>query len=270
MNAPLIVVTGAAAGIGARLAERLVKSGMTVIGLDRMEVMPTGVIPIACDLASRDGVQSAAEQVREIADMQGPISGLAHVAGVPGNQAAATVLAVNFLAARELTALLANHFDVGASIVGVSSLAAQRCSWTPEQLSTVVEEPNWDIALATALAGAPDGAQAYEVSKRLLLHWVPATIAFLANKHMRVNTVSPGPVKTQMLESFRQSMGIQRIDAAERLAGRHAEADEIAAPIQFLLSSEATWISGVDLRADGGLHAMREWQSRKPASKGQP
>ena len=161
-----------------------------------------------------------------------------------------------------------DDFAPQAAIVGVSSLAAQRCDGSPQRLSRVVDEPSWDGALSQALEGVNDGGLAYEISKRLLIHWVPAAIAALAAKGVRVNTVSPGPVRTQMLKDFRVSMGAERIDAAQRLTGRHADAGEIAAPIAFLLGRDASWINGIDLRADGGLQALRDWQARTAAKEG--
>lgn len=268
MSQRIVVVTGAAAGIGAKLTERLLATGHGVIAIDRTASLPEGVYAVQCDLGSARQVRACAAEVRHIVRSQGALVGLAHVAGAPGTQPPATVMAVNFLAARELVSALSDDFAPQACIVAVSSLAAQRCDWGAARLSAVTAASTWEQALALSLEGVDNGACAYEVSKRLLIHWVPSAIASLAGRGVRVNTVSPGPVATQMLKDFRVSMGVERIDAAERLAGRHAEADEIAAPIAFLLSREASWLNGIDLRADGGLQALREWQGRTAIAEG--
>ena len=68
----------------------------------------------------------------------------------------------------------------------------------------------------------------------------------------------PGPVQTKILKDFEESMGKSRIEAASELVGRHGQPEEIAEVIAFLLSDHACWISGEDLRVDGGFSALRE------------
>ena len=72
---------------------------------------------------------------------------------------------------------------------------------------------------------------------------------------IRVNSVSPGPVDTPILQAFRATM--PTLDLAGTLVGRHARPQEIAAVVAFLLSPEASWVNGIDLRLDGGLGALR-------------
>ena len=50
--------------------------------------------------------------------------------------------------------------------------------------------------------------------------------------------------------------------AAEALTGRHGRPEEIAQAIFFLLSSRASWVNGVDLKVDGGFHALRTLAGR--------
>ena len=50
--------------------------------------------------------------------------------------------------------------------------------------------------------------------------------------------------------------------AAAALTGRHGRPEEIAQAIYFLLSSRASWVNGVDLKVDGGFHALRTLAGR--------
>ncbi|GAC1469697.1 MAG: SDR family oxidoreductase [Ktedonobacteraceae bacterium] len=254
-----IVVTGATSGIGAATVALLEANGDDVIMLDQRPPGRTGTY-IACDLGRQESIEQA------VAAIPGPIDGIANVAGLPGTHPAERVLAVNFLGTRALTLGLAGKLRAEASIVLVSSIVAQRCSWTDERLQALLDAPAWSHALTTALQTPMHGGEAYELSKRLLNFWLPEATALFATRQVRVNVVSPGPVDTPILPDFRVSMGQDRIDAAEQVAGRHARPEEIAAALVFLLSRQASWINGIDIRVDGGLYTLRAAARRSLAN----
>jgi NAD(P)-dependent dehydrogenase (short-subunit alcohol dehydrogenase family) len=245
-----IIVTGAASGIGAATAALLEANGDEVIMLDQRPPSRSGKY-IACDLGRQESIEQA------IAAIPGPIDALANIAGLPGTHPPERVLAVNFLGTRALTLGLARKLREEASIVLVSSIAAHRCSWEDERLQALLAAPSWAQALTTALQTPMNGGEAYELSKRLLNFWLPEATAMFAAQQVRVNVVSPGTVDTPILTDFRVSMGQARIDAAEQLAGRHAQPEEIASVLVFLLSRQASWINGIDIRVDGGLYTLR-------------
>ena len=234
-----ILVTGSASGIGAALVTRLRAAGDTVIGLDRAGD------DVVCDLADPVAIAAAAARI------DGPLDGIAHVAGLPGTADPAAIMAVNCDAPRRLTEALAHLLAPGAAIVAVASVTAARCP-----LNDAAKDA-W-LALAPAQRTAlTDGKTAYEYSKALLLRWVQHAAAGLRSQGVRVNAVSPGSVETPILPDFEASIGADRIAAAAALTGRHARPDEIAAVIQFLLGADAGWINGADIKADGGYHALR-------------
>lgn len=243
-----IAVTGAASGIGAALVDRLAETGAVVTGLDRYPSRAETHIEL--DLADPASIDAALSALPEALD------GLANVAGLPGTHAPKTILRVNFLGARRITAGLQGRLRHGAAVVCVSSVTAHRCDWPTAALQAVTDAPDGE-ALERALAGAGDGVAAYELSKRLLNHWAAVSLPAFAAQALRLNLVSPGPVQTPILGDFEDSMGKSRIDAAAAIAGRHGAPEEIAAAIAFLLSPAASWINGVDLKVDGGFHALR-------------
>lgn len=228
-----VLVTGAASGIGAALMARL---GSTAIGLDRAGT------DIACDLSDPAAIRSAAGQIDTL------LSGIAHVAGLPGTVDAKTIMAVNTRAPALLTEALLPKLADGASIVAVSSVTALRCHWSLDQI---------DALLDGAPAPEMDGVRAYELSKAALNRWAVRTAVGLRPRGIRVNTVSPGPVETPILADFEASIGKDRIDAAAAKVGRHGQPGDIADVIAFLLSGDARWINGTDIKADGGYHAVR-------------
>lgn len=237
-----ILVTGAASGIGAALMERL---GQHAIGLDRAGAQ------IICDLADPGAIQRAA------AAAPAPLHGIAHVAGLPGTRDAASILAVNTLAPMRLTEALLPKLADGAAIVAVSSVTALRCTLPSQALDAMLDDRCRDPELA-----AMPGTSAYELSKALLNRWVMRMATLLRARHIRVNSLSPGPVETPILADFRASMGEGRIAAASSMVGRHGYPAEIAAVAAFLLGPSASWVNGTDVRVDGGFHAVRALEAQ--------
>ena len=83
------------------------------------------------------------------------------------------------------------------------------------------------------------------LSRALAVEWVPQRI--------RVNSISPGYTRTEMTDSNPPERNAYLADQVPM--GRMATVDEIAAPIVFLLGEGAAYITGHDLRVDGGLTA---------------
>ena len=150
-----------------------------------------------------------------------------------------------------------------SSAVFVSSITARRCDWSDEDLEALIRAPT-KVALEMLRSKSLDGVAAYQLSKRTLNYWVKSRLPAFVAEGIRANIVSPGPVQTKILKDFEESMGRSRIEAALKLVGRYGQPGEIAEVITFLLSEHACWISGEDLRVDGGFSALREANDHGP------
>ena len=228
-----VLVTGSASGIGAAVMARL---GHDVIGLDRYTA------DIVCDLTDAVAIQAAAVAIK------GALSGIVHVAGLPGTARSGAIFAVNLRGPQLLTSALLPKLMEGGAIVAVSSITALRCAWSIDRI---------DALLDGAAPPEMEGARAYELSKAGLNRWAVRQAVELRPKKIRVNTVSPGPVQTPILADFEKSIGKDRIASAADKVGRHAAPSDIADVIAFLLSDAARWVNGTDVKADGGYHAVR-------------
>ena len=233
---------------------QLSNSGEAPVGIDRN----AGTDLIVCDLLSE-------QSVNDFAGDLDPVSGIAHVAGLPGTHSPADIVRVNFLAIRQFTNLLLPEMEQSGAdaraIVSVSSVTAHRCELPEADLAMLANAPDSKVQQA---ARAMDGTQAYAYSKKLLNVWTQMSAARLIERGIRVNAIAPGPVETPILKDFRTSMGADRIAAAETLTGRHAAPDEIAAAAAFLLSPAASWINGAVVPCDGGFSAARHFQQYQP------
>ncbi|XP_042236129.1 3-oxoacyl-[acyl-carrier-protein] reductase FabG-like isoform X2 [Homarus americanus] len=104
------------------------------------------------------------------------------------------------------------------------------------------------------------GVLAYNLSKAAVDQFTRCVALELADKKVRVNSVNPGVVKTELQK--RGGLGpeayaafLERTKQTHAL-GRPGEPEEVAATIAFLASDDASFITGASVPVDGGRHAM--------------
>jgi NAD(P)-dependent dehydrogenase (short-subunit alcohol dehydrogenase family) len=107
-----------------------------------------------------------------------------------------------------------------------------------------------NLASALATRGLP-GSSAYAASKAGVAGFTRAAAADLAPHGVTVNAVAPGYVDTPMTQGFPPGLREKRL--AEIGMGRFAEADEVAAVVDFLTSDEAGYVTGALVEASGGF-----------------
>ncbi len=234
-----ILVTGASGGIGAATVRHLAARGAEVIASGRDAVRldalaaETGCRTLPFDLTSEDGVREALEGLDlwgavncggfggEIATpMETDIDVFDKVVSINARGA----LLVTKYAAREMIRL-----GQGGAIVNVSSQASL-------------------VALK--------GHVSYAASKGALDSITRVSALELGPSGIRVNGVHPTVVMTEMSAFYWGRPEIGDPILAQMPLGRWATAEDIAAPIAFLLSDGAAMITGVTLPVDGGFTAV--------------
>lgn len=250
-----VVLTGAASGIGAATLRLFYDQhpAVQVITLDRTE-LPHELVALSAqhvlvDLSDPMSIDEA------IAQIDGEIDALCNVAGIPGTGDPATVLAVNFLGLRHLTESLVDRISDGGSIVNVASIAGAQWMANLSEVRRLIATASFDDGLSWVRDQPMDGARAYNFSKEAVLVWTMANCLRWWDRQIRVNSVSPGPVETPILDDFRDSMGHERIAGAIAAVGRAGRPEDVAPAITFLASRQASWVNGVNIVTDGGLLA---------------
>ena len=240
-----VVVTGAASGIGRACALALADVGRAVAcwDLDGVAAKATAEEAIARKVAAVgrqvDVTDTASfdAAVAEAREALGPIGGLVHAAGVAGpvpvpfldEDAWDAVLDVNLRAEALLVRALLpclREVGTGASIVGISSVEG-----------------------ITGNGMIP----AYCSSKAGLLGLTRSMGHALAAEGIRVNAVCPGAVETPMLAPALALPEARRRIEEKIPLGRVASPTEIAAVVRFLLSDDASYVTGTYLVVDGGM-----------------
>ena len=105
-------------------------------------------------------------------------------------------------------------------------------------------------------AGVP-GNTAYASSKLAVARAMRRRVAPWGEAGVRLNGVAPGPFASALLDASRADPTLgPLVDLVPIPLGRAGAADEVAAPIEFLLSEAAAWIHGSLLFVDGGTDAL--------------
>ena len=245
----ILLITGGSRGIGAATARLAAQKGYAVAinyreARDQAEALVGEIereggraIAVQADVASQEQVEAMFRAV----DAFGPLAALVNSAGI--TVAAQTkvadleqaslqrMLAVNvigtMLCCREAVRRMSTRFGgKGGAIVNVSSMAA-------------------------TIGGRP-GRTAYAASKGAIDSFTIGFAREVGREGIRVNVLRPGMTMTDMTDAVRRDPDLRARTAATIAMNRCAEPEEMARPILWLLSDEASFISGALLDGSGG------------------
>lgn len=235
------LVAGGGSGIGEATARRLVEEGARVVVADRNAAAAERVAAeIDAEWAAYDqgDAQSIRTLFRAVAD-GGPINGVAVVAGVHlGAIAIADITTEDYAQVH------------GVNVLGVLRMIQQAAS-------CVVDDRRSSIVVVGSVAGIrPEVLDAVYASSKAAAQAIVRSAALeFASRGLRLNSVLPGSIVTPLAVSLTSLESIER-DATQVLPmGRPGQSAEVASAIAFLLSDEASHITGTELIVDGGLFA---------------
>ena len=242
LNGKVAVVTGASRGIGRAVAERLARNGASVIVnyVASAEKAAQAVATIEQNGGTAKAIQANISELSDIRrlfeeTMQcfGRIDILVNNAGVS--------------IAKPIEEITEEDFD---RLVAVNFKGLFFCC---QQASRYISNGGRIINISTTahLLKAPKFS-IYAGSKGAVEHMTPILSKELGARGITVNTVSPGPVNTELFSKGKTKEQINRFAQMSDL-GRIGEADDIADVIAFLAGEHARWITGQNIRVNGGI-----------------
>ena len=255
------IVTGAAGGMGSASAMRLAIAGHALILCDmdegRLETLATtlriagaGAEVLAGDISHRDfpGELTALIGTRDV-------SAVVHTAGLsPSRGDATTVFAVNYDASIRLLAVVQPRMATGACAVLVASSAGHQAAKPDIDAAIDALGMSDDSTPLHALAAGNSG-YAYSISKRGVHRMVEKQATLFGQRGARIMSLSPGLIDTQMGRDEKQAHPIMDQMRQATPLQREGTPDEIASVAAFLCSPGASFMSGSDVKVDGGVIA---------------
>ena len=224
------LVTGAARGIGAAIAERLVAENWNVVAVDSDEAalnalaQQVAIRPCPADIADPDAITGI---VSTVAEREGRLDAVVSNAGIMIRKPIAA------LQPAEWSRVLATNLTAAFLLVRAA-----------ETLLRASKGAVVTIASTRARMSEPD-TEAYAASKGGLVALTHA-LAISLGPDVRVNVVSPGWIDTQ-------GDALRPEDHAQHPAGRVGRPEDVASMVSWLLSDEQGFVTGSEFVLDGGM-----------------
>jgi len=243
MDRGVVLVTGGSRGIGAAVVRGASERGYAVAvgyarddaAAERLRAGLPGVVTVRADVADPTGVQKLLDTAEAAL---GPVTAVVNNAGVTGRLGRFRDASVD---------TFRRVLDV--NVLG-TMLCAQEAVRRWEERGTAGRMVN--VSSVAASLGAPGEYVHYAASKAAVEAFTVGLAKEVAAQGVRVNAVAPGTVDTGIHAAAGDPDRPARVVARVPM-GRIGEPEEIAAAVLWLLSDEASYVTGAVLRASGGV-----------------
>jgi len=247
LSGRVAVVTGAASGIGAAIADGFAKAGAKVAVVDRDGEAASNVaarlaaaggtaIAVTCDVTRQDAVSAVAG---EVTARLGACDILVNNAGIlrPGPLETVSIEGWNAVLAINLTGYL-----IAAQAFGADMIKAGRGSIVHIASIAGTNTQPRSGAYSASKAGV------LQLSKQLAVEWGP--------RGVRSNAILPGLIRTPLSAAFYENKEFEEKRKALVPTRRIGEPEDVAQAALFLASDRASYVNGAEVLVDGGLNSM--------------
>lgn len=238
-----ILVTGASSGIGQGTAIACSNMGARVVITGRneerlqetlMQLDGQGHIVIAADLSTQEGIDCLVNQ-------SPALNGVVHCAGIP------KICPVKRLK-RDLLYDIVNTNELAPILLTAALLKSSKLL----RKSSVV----FIASIAGVFRAGSIGDSDYSATKAALSGFAMTAAKELGPQEIRVNTICPAVVETPILEQSYHMMSEEEIK--HKLLSyplrRFGRTEDVANGVIYLLSDASSWVTGINLAIDGGVH----------------
>jgi 2-keto-3-deoxy-L-fuconate dehydrogenase len=239
LEGKLAVVTGAASGIGAAVAERFVAEGARVVGADRDAAVLNDAHGRFHSVVADVTDEGSVAELLDAAERIGPVDVLVNVAGIGST-----------------TNTPDTSLEVWESVFAVNARGTfLTCKHAIPPMAARGRGTVVNMASVAGLVGLRNRA-AYCASKGAVIALTRALAVDHVGHGVRVNAVCPGTVDSPWIRRLVEEVG-ESLDAlrARQPLGRLGTPDEIAEAVLYLASDDAAFVTGTAFVIDGGLTA---------------
>ena len=243
MDKKTVLVTGAAGGIGQACARMLVEQGHAVAALDLEEgalraALGADTESLICLAGDVSNPGSCTGAVAATVERFGGLDALTHFA------ATHSTLRWDELDADEWTRVLS------VNVTGAFLIAQAAARHMVDRGRGAIVLTASGVILSGGAGGNGRGGPAYASSKGAIVALTRSLARSLGPSGIRVNTVSPGNIETPMIAEY--SAEAREASMKRAVLGRIGDPEELAAAAIFLISDEASFITGENMSVNGG------------------